>query len=230
MADIVAHLATYPARAALLAANIAHLRALFPKLVVCLNGYQAVPDFLLGDERVAAFIPDTDLKDAGKFAGDTGAAQLHFLVDDDLVYPDDYVTRMVAHAQAHGAPAVVGVHGVDYRFWYRGGARGRRVFHFRSALGKAREVDALGTGTVLVSGSGLPPLSYMQDAAGFVDIRFARWCAERRLPRICVTRPAGWLRQCEFDGPNLFDEVTRVKRPEILREVDAIRRRARPRG
>lgn len=229
MPDIVAHVATYPARAALLAANIAHLRALFPRVEVCLNDYRSVPEFLQGDERVSAFIPDTDLMDAGKFAGGTGAARLHFLVDDDLRYPDDYVTRMVAHAHAQGVPAVVGVHGVDYRFWYRGGARGRRVFHFRAALDSSREVDALGTGTVLVAGIGLPPLAYMQDAAGFVDIRFARWCAEQRLPRICVSRPPRWLDQCRFEGPSLFDAVTRVHRPDILREVDTIRRLRRDR-
>lgn len=223
MTDSVAHLATYPGRTALLAANIAHLRALFPRIVVCLNGYGSIPPFLKSDERIAAFIPAKDLKDAGKFADIAGTARFHFLIDDDLIYPKDYVSRMVAHAGAHSEPVVVGVHGVDYRFWYRGGARGRRVFHFESALQRAREVDVLGTGTVLVAGTELPPLAYVEDAAGFIDIRFARWCAEQRLRRVCVPRPARWLTQSDFDGPSLFDEVTRVRRTEVLREVDAIR-------
>lgn len=228
----IAHLATYPPRAALLRANIARLRALFPVVTICLNGYDAVPDFLRGDDGIDAFIPAADLKDVGKFAR-PAAAGLHFLIDDDIVYPPDYVSCMTAHAAALGEPAVLGVHGVVYRPWFFGGRHGRRVLHFRSPLAGLEAVDALGTGTVVVDGGALPSLEYMRGSAGFVDVRFARHCAERGLPRLCVPREAGWLQPCDAGGTSLYDRVTRWPNAAVfadVRRIRALRRAGTPRG
>lgn len=230
---LIAHLATFPPRAALLRANIVRLRELFPRVTVCLNGYAAVPEFLRGDDGIDAFIPDTDLKDTGKFARAGDGAGLHFLVDDDIVYPRDYVARMTAHAGALRTPAVLGVHGVVYRPWFFGGRHGRRVLHFAAALAASEPVDALGTGTVVVSGDLLPPFALMRDAAGFVDVRFARHCAERGVPRLCVPREAGWLQPCDGGGPSLYDAVTRWPQAAVFADVRRIRalgRAGTPRG
>lgn len=228
MSGPTAHLATFPPRARLLRANIARLRALFAKVTICLNGYESVPGFLQGDAGVEAFIPSTDLKDTGKFARTAGAG-LHFLIDDDIVYPSDYVSRMRAHAAALGEHAVLGVHGVTYRPWFFGSRHGRRVRHFTAALADYESVDALGTGTVVVRGDALPSLEAMRTAAGFVDVRFARHCAERGLRRVCVPRDAGWLQPCDGDGGSLYESVTRWPNAAVYAEVRRIRRAGTPR-
>lgn len=222
-----AHLATFPPREQLLRANIVRLRALFARVTICLNGYGSVPEFLQGDAGIDAFIPPTDLKDTGKFARTAGSG-LHFLIDDDIIYPDDYVTRMCAHAAQLGARTVLGVHGVTYRPWFFGSRHGRRVRHFGSALAGYEPVDALGTGTVVVDADALPSFAAMQTAAGFVDVRFARLCAERGLRRVCVPRDAGWLQPCESRGGSLYDTVTRWPNAAVYAEVRRIRRAGTP--
>jgi len=221
--DVVAHMATFPERLQLLKANVPRLCSLFPRITICLNGFAEVPRFLRGDERLLPFIPDSDQKDVGKFFGTVGGRRFDFLIDDDIVYPDDYVGRMMAHAESISTPAVLGVHGVVYRPWYLGGARGRRIFHFAAPLASFREVDVLGTGTVIVARGALPPAAYMAGSAGFVDIRFAKYLAERRFRRMSVPRVSGWLQQCPVKS-SIFNDFTRRNSLAVLREVNAIRK------
>jgi hypothetical protein len=219
-----AHLATYPAREHLLKANIARLRDIFGEIVVCLNEYSEVPHFLRGDERIHAAIPKSDWKDAGKFLRLDAARQNTFLIDDDIIYPFDYAMRMIRYAGLVGAPAVLGVHGVDYLECYTGGVDGRRVYHFKSALSKFTYVDTLGTGTVMLAGVESPPWDFMASSIGFVDIRFARYCAQKGIPRVCVPRHWHWLRACRHVGSTLFLDITSRDSPEVLRDVNEVRR------
>lgn len=222
--NAIAHLATYPPRQQLLKANIPRLVNIFEKLVVCLNEYSKVPNFLQGDQRISAFIPPRNLRDVGKFVWPQTEAGRHFLVDDDILYPTDYVSTMMRYSEMISTPAVLGVHGVDFLDGYTGGVIGRRLRHFEAALSRFVEVDSLGTGTVMLVDVPTPHLTYMEDAMGFVDVRFSRFCSEKNIPRICVPRRARWLRGCEHDGPTIFSEVTTKDNASILAEVDEIRR------
>ena len=90
---IRAHLATFPIRAGILMQTVATILPQVDRLCICLNEYDAIPPELADHDRIEAMIPDRDLKDAGKFAFDVAPDDFVFSIDDDILYPADYVAR-----------------------------------------------------------------------------------------------------------------------------------------
>ncbi|MBQ2262368.1 MAG: glycosyltransferase [Loktanella sp.] len=88
---IRAHLATFPARAGILMQTVQSILPQVDKLCICLNQYEDVPTPLAQEPKIETLIPDRDLKDAGKFAFEAAADDFVFTIDDDILYPPDYV-------------------------------------------------------------------------------------------------------------------------------------------
>lgn len=90
---IVGNIATYPPRRDGLIAAVRRLAPQFSKLNVVLNEYDAVLADLSEFGNVEQIIPTHDTKDAGKFYPDIAEAEYVFMLDDDILYPDDYVEK-----------------------------------------------------------------------------------------------------------------------------------------
>lgn len=202
-------MATYPARAEILRFTLPSLRAQLDKLVVVANEYEAVPPFITDLPRVECLLPRDDLKDVGKFAaGPYSADDLVFLVDDDIVYPPDYVSRMTAlWGELAIRDKVIGVHGVIYSDFFDGDPASRVVYGFEQELRAAKVVNQLGTGTVVMRGDMTPTLEAMRFARGFVDVALAAHCFENEWPMIAVPRLAGWLKSIPT-SESLYTSVT----------------------
>jgi hypothetical protein len=215
----VAVMATYPARRNELPIAVESIVRQVDRLFVVLNEFTFVPDWLRSYDNVSPLVPDRDLKDEGKFACEIHPASYVVLLDDDLIYPPDYVSVLRgAHDKYQDLDAIVGLHGVIYPEFWDGTHRSRLVYTFRLGRDSDALVNQLGTGTVLLRGRQLPPLSYMADSAGFVDVRFAHYAWENGRPLVCVQRDGEWLRQIHVDE-SLFASVTQKWNPEVLREV-----------
>ena len=110
---IRASLASIPARRDSLRRVVESLLPQVDRLGVYLNGYGDVPEFLADDRIDVARSEDHgDLGDAGKmfWAAEPGV-DYHLACDDDILYPADYVARMVAEVDRYGRRALVGCHG-----------------------------------------------------------------------------------------------------------------------
>lgn len=212
-------MATYPARWAQLPVAIRSVALQVDTLYVVLNEFSTVPDWMGMYANVFPIIPDSDLKDVGKFALDLDADSYVALFDDDLEYPADYVASMRnAHKRYEDIDAIVGMHGVIYPEFWDGNFLSRMVYTFSLGRNSDALVNQLGTGTVFLSGRQMPPLSYMAGSAGFVDVRFARYAWENDRPLVCVERHDTWLRQIDV-GESLYASVTQKWSSEILKEV-----------
>lgn len=231
---IVANLASYPPREASLHRVLRAMAPQVDRLNLVLNEYAEAPAFVRDFANVRVILPRKDLKDTGKFYPTLDPGDTVFLIDDDLRYPDNYVEqtlRLWLWMQA--LPVVAGYHASTYlpfertRFRDRGFSRAR----YRRRLSRFREVaaffeaekaptlaDQLGTGTVVTTGSRMPPFEYMRDSAGFVDVRFARWCFEQGLRPVSLPRPFRWLSQQKVEG-SLFEDVTHKHHPHIEQEI-----------
>lgn len=201
---ISARMATFPPRLEGLRKMIQEYLVVFPRLYICLNEMRSVPSFLQGDDRIVAIIPDKDLKAAGKFAAPADDDEIVFLVDDDIIYPPDYVQRMVEHLAAMGPNVVVGVHGIRYRVVGSGQIKGDTIGYKKYNL-SYKVVDSLGTGTVCGWGMYMPPLEYVTSAHRYVDLRFARYCTREGIEQVAVPRPSGWLRSSGNSVDGLWD-------------------------
>src|SRR5690606_1026085 len=119
------------------------------RLYVYLNGYESVPAYLNSD-KITVYRSDDhgDIADNGKFFGlRNHRSGVFFAMDDDLVYPQDYVARMIEALDSIDHAGVVGVHGVFYPSAPSSFLQ-RKLVHYEAANPHLRPVSLLGTGTI----------------------------------------------------------------------------------
>jgi hypothetical protein len=216
----VGQVATYPARVGNLPAMLESVATQLDEIHVVLNQFtrqqqQALPKLA----NVHYTIPNEDLKDTGKFARKATSDEYVFLMDDDLVFPSDYVATLIAWQQRSPSPRVaVGLHGVVYSDLFEGAAPSRFVAKFDKALDRPLLVNQLGTGCLMLPGEFMPDFGFMKSAQRFVDVRFARYCHENHIGMLCVARAAGWVTDQEPEE-SIFNSYTREHHSEQLQEI-----------
>lgn len=190
---VIGSMATFPARRRQLKKAVASIIGQVDRLHVYLNNYQSIPDFLQQD-RVVAHLPRLgDLQELGKFYGAQGEHGFIFLLDDDIVYPKDYVLKMVFEIESHRRKAVVGVHGITFSRTDPSVIRNRDVCDFRRGCLGGR-VDALGTGTLAYHSDSMRFEPTDARSLGMADVYFASRCVEKQIAMFSVPRRRGWLR------------------------------------
>lgn len=247
---IIANMATFPARAPGLREAVARIVPQVDRLNLCLNDYDTPPKWLASIPSVDVRIPDRDLKDLGKFLFEVGREDDVFLVDDDIPYPQDYVQKSLDRRNTLPSSetdmAVFGYHGTIYQRrsairFAKDLVKGRNIFRpqigrakilhaYHQALGKARIVTQLGTGTVLAKGRHIPDLSYMLGGERRADVRFARWCFENGVSQVCLPRPEGWMPIGGDDEISIYNTYTKGLPAEMIAELRSYAFRVPRRG
>jgi len=231
---IIANLATYPPRRKNLEKVVAIISPQVDCLNIVLNQYDAVPVELERYPNVVPFILEEDLKDVGKFYPDVSDAKYVFLIDDDIIYPSDYVSATVNRFEALALPNCMGgYHGSLYMrpllrqllrsprllFTYKKSAADfRGGFGLFDELMTATVVDQIGTGTAILRGKDMPPFEYMRTSLKYVDVRLARWCFERGIIPVCLPRAANWLGAIGFDE-SIFGSFTTKNPSHVNTEI-----------
>lgn len=191
---VQASLATVPSRRKQLQTVVKNLLPQVDRLRVYLNNYDGTPDFLLHPNiDLAHSTHHGDLKDTGKFFWGQADRGYVLTCDDDLLYPPNYVARLLAAVECYGKFAVIGFHGVflkpDCHSYYRD----RTVFHFTQQLKNDHSVHIVGTGCAawhtdcLRVGIDAFPVPHMS------DIWLGRICQQRELPVLTPARDSHWL-------------------------------------
>jgi hypothetical protein len=216
----IGHVATYPARTANLPTMLETVAPQLDEVRVVVNQFskaqiRRLPRF----DNVHYVEPPEDLKDTGKFFEPRTAEEYVFLLDDDIAFPADYASTMVAaYERQPTRRVVVGIHGVVYSDLFEGASASRFVSKFDKALEKPILVNQLGTGCAMTRGDLLPPFDYMKTSQRFVDVRFARYCHESSIGMVCVARPNGWVKDLEPEE-SIFETYTRTRHKEQLDEI-----------
>lgn len=233
---IVGTMTTFPARAGTVPAAVASIAPQLDRLNLVLNEHAEVPGWAQEVPNLVPVLPEQDTKDTGKFLVPAEAKDWLFTLDDDIVYPPDYVARTLEMVEALGPSRfMVGYHGAIYRkpryirwdFLRRLLGRdlnyvvnSRDIFNLGEALDRAMVVDELGTGVALMRGADVPPFAQVRDAQRFIDARVARWCHEQGIARVCLPRTAGWLVHLDLEE-SIFIDYTLNKPPEVAAEIRA---------
>ena len=106
-----ANIATQPSRINVLSKMIDSIYDQFDVIRVCLNGFESTPEFLMREKIIAA-IPSGDLTDNGKFVfidQMVRSVEYYFTLDDDIVYPPDYVEKTVENIDKYSC--IITYHG-----------------------------------------------------------------------------------------------------------------------
>jgi hypothetical protein len=233
---ITANMATYPPRAQTLGTVISRIAPQVDVLNIILNAYNQAPPIPDLPANVRFVFPPADLKDTGKFYPPAERGGLVFFVDDDILYPEDYVLRTLRWFDHFGDHCALGFHGSIYlalhqsnlrrlpklvRTWVRGDdpiPRNRRTYSFEESLSNPVVVDQLGTGVCAMRAEDVPPFDYMTDSQKFVDVRLARWCFEKNITPICLPRESLWLQPIDYQE-TIYASYTRNSPANVAKEI-----------
>lgn len=169
---------------------------------VTLNGYFEIPDFLKGNKKIHANIDATNkYGDAAKFRI-LGKSGYLFFTDDDLIYPADYVDRMVNYIENNKRAAIITVHGRRFesfpvKSYYHGNCFSIRCL----ALQPTDEfVHCPGTGVTAFHSSTIPVQLKDFEAANMADIWLGIAAQKHRVPIMAIRHNKGWIRESfEYD-------------------------------
>lgn len=224
---VIAGLATMPSRLPLLRDAFNSIYWQVDEVHVFLNNFDEVPEFLQRP-RVTIYRSQDfeDYKDVGKFFALTQVDEgILFTIDDDILYPADYVTKLLSYLASTDYQAVVGVHGFHLPR-YPKSFFDRRLFHFRKKLDDVALASVLGTGTIAFDVRRVPIQLADFYPYGMADIHFAKFLKEESIPALVVPRPAEWLKplnpeEGSDEELSLYDQtmLDSATQSDILRAV-----------
>ena len=197
---IVAGMATMPDRLPYLEEVIEIIRPQVDALRVYLNNFVEIPDFLRPGEALLSSEARGDLGAEGKLYWIDGKDGLddytHYLtIDDDLGYPDNYVSTLKHEFDSRDGQAIIGVHGSTFLNPVEDFVTSRdERFRFYEPLKKARQVHLLGTATTFW-GRDTIQLDLDNDfpMRNASDLQLAVAAQHQGVPMIAIPRPEQWI-------------------------------------
>lgn len=224
---ITASMATFPPRAAKLERVVSRVLPQVDRLRIHLNNFETVPEFLNHEKISITRSQDFgDLRDNGKFIDMADVAEgFHICLDDDILYPRNYVSYLVAKILQYDRRAVVGVHGTillpDFVRYHDGVSR--KTWHFQQELVQDEPVHILGTGTAAYHTSTLAFDLDQVSSTGMIDLWMAKAAQEQGVPMIAVARGQKYLREiAEQRTSSIYDErrLDDSKETEFIKAFD----------
>lgn len=198
---VEASLASIPSRVASLGRVVHRLLPQVDKLNVYLNGYTTIPNFLSAPKVTVVRSQDAcDVGDAGKFHWAASVVGYHLTCDDDILYPTNYVERMIKGIERYGRRAAVGYHG----HLLSSNLKARHALHFGVAQAQDTHVHLLGTGALGYHTSSVRVVPQDFSTPNMADIWFALLCQDQGVHRVCLSHLDGWLRSID---PNPNDSI-----------------------
>ncbi len=197
---IVAGVASIPDRAEYLRQAVGSVAPYVDELHVYLNGYPETPSFLDQPKiTVHRSQEHGDLGDAGKFFTVGTQRGYYLALDDDIVYPPDFVWTLLNTLRGErkkGRRLAVGLHGKvmppRVAHYYGGHLR---QYHGAQALTETKAVHVLATCGLIFHTDDLPIT--IADFAGprnMADIHFSIACQRHQVGCLVIPRPDRWIR------------------------------------
>ncbi|WP_165855395.1 glycosyltransferase [Marinobacter sp. JSM 1782161] len=204
---VVAGVASFKAREDVFRESIESVKDQFDHIYVYLNGYGEVPEFLKSS-KFSVFLSEdfVDLSANGKIfsLSDVGSCYF-FTLDDDILYPPDYVSVMVDTLRKYNDNVGVSVHASilpEYPEWYY---ERYAMYPFQKELNSDRFVNLIGSGTFAFHTDRLKVTSEDFFPDVMVDLRFSILAKQQGMPLVCVARPEYWLKAL-VQGEGLYQD------------------------
>lgn len=195
--EVWACMASIPSRRGSMEKVVASLLPQVDKLGVYLNGYDEVPDFL-DQPKIVVRHDKVDTKgDRAKFDFlDVALDRYYLSCDDDIIYPVDYVEKVVKHLEGRDRAVVVGCHG---RLLNPGAAKqtyynSAKVLSYGRKIAMDTPVQILGTGVMAFHTSKFVPDVDAMEHPNMADVYVAVQAKKARMPMVCIRHGDGWLK------------------------------------
>lgn len=212
-ATVTASIASHWVRESSLHSAVLSLAPQVDHINVYLNGYDSTPPFLLApyisvvrsNEKATSL---GDIGDVGKFFWCNNlSTDFHLTADDDILYPPNYVSKLLQFRREFRAPIVVGVHGIRLKQDLlspkvsgrraKGYYASREVWMATERVAEPVAVHIIGTGTMLykVDEVGEIPIESTFPEPNMADIWFGLFAQRKRLPMMVIPHEEGWVKE-----------------------------------
>jgi FkbM family methyltransferase len=201
---ITANMATIPERVDVLPNVVKSIIDQVDELNVYLNGFTDLPKCLL-HYKIKVFWSQRengDLGDAGKFYR-VGKTKGYFItIDDDLIYPRDYIQKTIAAIEAYDRKAIISFHGRVLK--------GVKILNYysRSSLETYRCLNYVnGDHPVHIGGTGVMGFHYSAiklDISDFeipnmADVWLAKKAQMQEIPIMVIGHESEWIKHAPID-------------------------------
>ena len=193
---VIAGMATMPSRLESFEFALNSILPQIDHLFLFLDRFET--PYISGDPKVTVLTSDAfgDLRANGKLMGlnMTGPSGYYFCVDDDIIYPSDYVQRMLQFLNSNGNNIVAANHASTLLPDFNNYLTDRAILHRSQALARASRVHVAGTCTAAFHTGILQFDVRGWHTTNMVDLNFALECKNRSIPIVSMPREDGWIK------------------------------------
>jgi hypothetical protein len=190
---VTANIATQPKRFESLLETLESIDGQFDEIRLYLNNFSYVPDEL---KKYTTYIGG-DLTDNGKFFWSNNEDEYYFTLDDDIIYPSDYVEKTLPLI----GDRIVTYHGkilVGKNLGYYGK---HKFYSYYKGLSKQKKIDIMGTGVSAFDTNVFKPNLWRTPNFKMTDLLISFEAHLYNIPIISPKKEAGWLTgQLLFNG------------------------------
>lgn len=194
---IIAKMASIPERVSQLESTIKKFLKQVNKIEVYLNNYTSIPGFLK-NKKIEVFTSQEygDIGDIGKFYQIERACGYILTIDDDLIYPKNYIDCMISKIEFYQRKALVCVHANTLpKHKLSSYYKEKKGLHFQKCLEKDIKVDIPGTGTLGFHTEHISLSRQIFLSRNMTDIWLAAYAKKNNIPVISIERSDNWLQQ-----------------------------------
>ncbi len=195
---ITASMATMPGREKSLEETVASIINQVDELHIYMNEIEHFPMFAHNPKIKILFSKDHhgDLGDAGKFFTSDKIAGYHFTIDDDIIYPSNYVNTLIAAIEKHDRKCVVSCHGrifnkLPVASYYKNHTQAFSCLH--NVLENVY-AHVIGTGVLAYHTDTIKVNLSVFEYSNMADIWFSKHCNEHNVPRLIIAHKAAWIK------------------------------------
>jgi len=201
---ITASMATVPWRAEALQQVVASLLPQVDRLNIYLNDWEEIPKFL-DDPKINAVMSQNEsgnLGAKGKFYWCENIHGYHLTVNDDILYPSNYVEEIL-HGLSRYSKCVVSYHGsiLNYPVFKK---RNIKLTHFVKNCRKDLNVTLVGTGVLAYDASQLDVKLDIFKSNYWADGWFSLQVRNAGFRSIVLRHKAEWLLPISTEGPDIW--------------------------
>lgn len=133
-----------------------------------------------------------------------GCDDYYFTVDDDILYPDDYVDRHIDVMESYES-AITCVHGSILNLNVNKNYNNyRKIFLFAQKLDEHTQVHICGSGTTCIKGSVLNFSMDDFDTKNMDDYYISSFAKEQNVGIVCMKRERNWMQPMDEGGIHIW--------------------------
>ena len=215
---IYASLASIACRVDMLKDTVESIANQVDTLFVYLNGYESVPDFIHAYKNVRYILdPFGDLRAAAKFNSAGRVKGWHFICDDDIIYPENYIQKSIEFGK--GKKQIFSYHGHTLKKDALSVWEIERRVRFQEKEIDSLKVDVGGTGVLFYhTDTKFPPFEVFLKYIRCNDETLGAWAHENKIDVITVPKEKLWIRSNPKMNYGLYEEkqINKNERQDLI--------------